>query len=90
MGVFAADIRHAMFVDQKDESCLVPLNEAIDPSKGRLELANSSLSESAVLGMSQQELSADVRLRGGHELGDAQLATHMGSAGVLTTVGLSA
>lgn len=90
MGSIAADIRHAMFVDQKDESCLVPLNEAIDPSKGRLELANSSLSESAVLGMSQQEVSADVRLRGGHELGDAQIATHMGSAGVLTTACVSA
>ena len=33
--------RHAMFVDQVDESCLIPLNEAIDASKGRLELANS-------------------------------------------------
>lgn len=42
--------RHAMFVDQKDESCLIPLNEQIDRSKGRLELANSSLSEMAVLG----------------------------------------
>jgi len=30
-----------MFVDQVDESCLVPFNEAIDASKGRLELANS-------------------------------------------------
>ena len=53
--------RHAMYVDQVDESCVVPFNEAIDPSKGRLELANSesprssqlnpgSLSEAAVLG----------------------------------------
>jgi hypothetical protein len=33
-----------MFVDQVDESCLVPLNEAIDSSKGRLELANSAAS----------------------------------------------
>lgn len=32
-----------MFVDQNDESCLIPLNEAIDSSKGRLELANSEL-----------------------------------------------
>ena len=30
-----------MFVDQVDESCLIPLNEAIDATKGRLELANS-------------------------------------------------
>jgi hypothetical protein len=30
-----------MFVDQKSEQCLVPLNEQIDPSLGRLELANS-------------------------------------------------
>ncbi|ORX36355.1 Thiamin diphosphate-binding protein [Kockovaella imperatae] len=42
--------RHAMLVDQNDESCIIPLNEAIDSSKGRLELANSSLSEMAVLG----------------------------------------
>jgi probable 2-oxoglutarate dehydrogenase E1 component DHKTD1 len=33
--------RHAMFVDQVDESCLIPLNEAVDSSQGRLELANS-------------------------------------------------
>ena len=33
-----------MFVDQVDESCLIPLNEAIDPSRGRLELANSRYS----------------------------------------------
>lgn len=33
--------RHAMFVDQEDESCLIPLNEAIPADKGRLELANS-------------------------------------------------
>jgi len=50
-----------MYVDQVDESCVIPFNEAIDPSKGRLELANSessrsstlisgSLSEAAVLG----------------------------------------
>jgi len=53
-----------MFVDQKSEQCLIPLNEQIDPALGRLELANSesappdlilrlmagSLSEMAVLG----------------------------------------
>ncbi|RXK41404.1 oxoglutarate dehydrogenase (succinyl-transferring), E1 component [Tremella mesenterica] len=42
--------RHAMFVDQVTEQCSVPLNENIDAGKGRLELANSSLSEMAVLG----------------------------------------
>ncbi|WVR03985.1 oxoglutarate dehydrogenase (succinyl-transferring), E1 component [Kwoniella sp. DSM 27419] len=42
--------RHAMFVDQKTESCLVPLNEAFDDNAGKLELANSNLSEMAVLG----------------------------------------
>ena len=42
--------RHAMFVDQVTEQCIIPLNEAIAASKGRLELANSSLSEMAVLG----------------------------------------
>ncbi|PVF93043.1 putative oxoglutarate dehydrogenase precursor [Serendipita vermifera] len=40
--------RHAMFVDQKNENVIVPLNDNI--SGGRLELANSSLSEFAVLG----------------------------------------
>ncbi|GMK58230.1 hypothetical protein CspeluHIS016_0502620 [Cutaneotrichosporon spelunceum] len=41
--------RHAMFVDQKDESCYVPLNDSLD-APGKLELCNSSLSEMAVLG----------------------------------------
>jgi hypothetical protein len=31
-----------MFVDQKSEQCLIPLNEQIDADKGRLELANSA------------------------------------------------
>nr|XP_019004663.1 oxoglutarate dehydrogenase (succinyl-transferring), E1 component [Kwoniella mangroviensis CBS 8507]OCF68124.1 oxoglutarate dehydrogenase (succinyl-transferring), E1 component [Kwoniella mangroviensis CBS 8507] len=42
--------RHAMFVDQKTESCIIPLNEELGESAGKLELANSSLSEMAVLG----------------------------------------
>nr|XP_019050186.1 oxoglutarate dehydrogenase (succinyl-transferring), E1 component [Kwoniella bestiolae CBS 10118]OCF29116.1 oxoglutarate dehydrogenase (succinyl-transferring), E1 component [Kwoniella bestiolae CBS 10118] len=42
--------RHAMFVDQKTESCLIPLNEQLGEDAGKLELANSSLSEMAVLG----------------------------------------
>ena len=42
--------RHAMFVDQESEDCLIPLNESIPSSLGRLEPANSSLSEMAVLG----------------------------------------
>ncbi|WVQ94500.1 oxoglutarate dehydrogenase (succinyl-transferring), E1 component [Kwoniella sp. CBS 9459] len=42
--------RHAMYVDQKTEDCLVPLNEAFGEQAGKLELANSSLSEMAVLG----------------------------------------
>lgn len=33
--------RHAMLVDQKTESVIVPLNAAIPPELGRLELANS-------------------------------------------------
>ncbi|EKM51353.1 uncharacterized protein PHACADRAFT_152038 [Phanerochaete carnosa HHB-10118-sp] len=41
--------RHAMLVDQKTEGVIVPLNENLK-SEGRLELANSSLSEYAVLG----------------------------------------
>ncbi|KAF9051710.1 dehydrogenase E1 and transketolase domain-containing protein 1 [Panaeolus papilionaceus] len=47
--------RHAMLVDQKTEKVTVPLNEfetdvATEKERGRLELANSSLSEMAVLG----------------------------------------
>ncbi|KAL5522783.1 hypothetical protein ACEPAG_8801 [Sanghuangporus baumii] len=41
--------RHAMLVDQLTENVTVPLNAALQ-SEGRLELANSSLSEMAVLG----------------------------------------
>ncbi|KAH9887940.1 dehydrogenase E1 and transketolase domain-containing protein 1 [Cubamyces lactineus] len=41
--------RHAMLVDQRTEGVVVPLNLALDCS-GRLELANSSLSEMGVLG----------------------------------------
>ena len=41
-----------MLVDQKTEGVVVPLNLALDCT-GRLELANSSLSEMAVLGVRQ-------------------------------------
>ncbi|EJC99190.1 dehydrogenase E1 and transketolase domain-containing protein 1 [Fomitiporia mediterranea MF3/22] len=41
--------RHAMLVDQRTENVSVPLNARLN-SEGRLELANSSLSEMAVLG----------------------------------------
>ncbi|KAH9931047.1 dehydrogenase E1 and transketolase domain-containing protein 1 [Amylocystis lapponica] len=41
--------RHAMFVDQRTEGVVVPLNAELD-CEGRLELANSSLSEMAVMG----------------------------------------
>lgn len=77
-----------MFVDQKDESCMVPLNEAIDASKGRLELANSSLSESAVLGGSPGGIRADYRIRGGHELGNAKPIAHLGSSGACITASI--
>ena len=39
-----------MLVDQRTEGVVVPLNLALDCT-GRLELANSSLSEMAVLGV---------------------------------------
>ncbi|KZV93424.1 2-oxoglutarate dehydrogenase, E1 component [Exidia glandulosa HHB12029] len=43
--------RHVMFVDQETEQVVVPLNESDkQPGDGMLELANSSLSEFAVLG----------------------------------------
>jgi probable 2-oxoglutarate dehydrogenase E1 component DHKTD1 len=38
-------VRHAMFVDQQDESVVVPLNTELN-SKGRLELANSKSAHS--------------------------------------------
>ncbi|KAJ3913557.1 dehydrogenase E1 and transketolase domain-containing protein 1 [Lentinula edodes] len=41
--------RHAMLVDQRDERTIVPLNDMLD-GEGKIELANSSLSEMAVLG----------------------------------------
>ncbi|KAG5335307.1 hypothetical protein C0989_001492 [Termitomyces sp. Mn162] len=41
--------RHAMLVDQRTEGVTVPLNSALG-TEGKLELANSSLSEMAVLG----------------------------------------
>jgi probable 2-oxoglutarate dehydrogenase E1 component DHKTD1 len=42
--------RHAMLVDQKTETVIVPLNDDLK-AEGKLELANSSLSEMAVLGV---------------------------------------
>ena len=42
--------RHAMLVTQKTEGVIVPLNDVLG-AQGRLELANSSLSEMAVLGV---------------------------------------
>jgi probable 2-oxoglutarate dehydrogenase E1 component DHKTD1 len=45
--------RHAMLVDQSSEKVVVPLNDEGLGAKGRLELANSSLSEFAVLGVSE-------------------------------------
>ncbi|KAG8217006.1 thiamine diphosphate-binding protein [Butyriboletus roseoflavus] len=42
--------RHAMLVDQNTEGVIVPLNHALTGAVGKLELANSSLSEMAVLG----------------------------------------
>ena len=44
-----------MLVDQKTEGVVVPLNLAL-ACKGRLELANSSLSEMAVLGVRYRQL----------------------------------
>ncbi|KAH7905206.1 thiamine diphosphate-binding protein [Hygrophoropsis aurantiaca] len=42
--------RHAMLVDQRTEAVVVPLNYGLAEAEGRLEIANSSLSEMAVLG----------------------------------------
>lgn len=43
--------RHAMLVNQKTEGVIVPLNDELE-ADGKLELANSSLSEFGVLGVS--------------------------------------
>lgn len=42
--------RHAMFVDQETNDIHIPLNHITDNQGGKLELANSPLSEEAVLG----------------------------------------
>jgi probable 2-oxoglutarate dehydrogenase E1 component DHKTD1 len=47
--------RHAMFVNQEDESVIVPLNAELK-CDAKLELANSSLSEFAVMGVSPRSL----------------------------------
>ena len=44
-----------MLVDQKAEGVVVPLNLALD-CKGRLELANTSLSEMAILGVRHRRI----------------------------------
>ncbi|KAL6266999.1 hypothetical protein P5V15_000079 [Pogonomyrmex californicus] len=42
--------RHAMLVDQSTEAIFIPLNSMISGQTGKLEIANSILSEEAVLG----------------------------------------
>ncbi|XP_036143578.1 probable 2-oxoglutarate dehydrogenase E1 component DHKTD1, mitochondrial isoform X2 [Monomorium pharaonis] len=42
--------RHAMLVDQSTEAIFIPLNSIVDNQIGKLEVANSILSEEAVLG----------------------------------------
>ncbi|XP_018349892.1 PREDICTED: probable 2-oxoglutarate dehydrogenase E1 component DHKTD1, mitochondrial isoform X2 [Trachymyrmex septentrionalis] len=42
--------RHAMLVDQSTEAIFIPLNSMVDNQTGKLEIANSILSEEAVLG----------------------------------------
>lgn len=41
--------RHAMFIDQETDEIYIPLNDIISDQKGFLEVANSPLSEEAVL-----------------------------------------
>ena len=65
-----------MLVDQKTEGVVVPLNLALDCT-GRLELANSSLSEMAVLGVCAP--GGHLTLRGTEADVDSSLNT--GSAG---------
>lgn len=42
--------RHAMLIDQETNDIYIPLNHVHKDQKGKLELANSILSEEAVLG----------------------------------------
>ncbi|ORY48503.1 dehydrogenase E1 and transketolase domain-containing protein 1 [Rhizoclosmatium globosum] len=42
--------RHAMLVDQTDEHVIIPLNHITESQTGKMEIANSNLSEFAVLG----------------------------------------
>ncbi|KAJ3117620.1 hypothetical protein HK100_000776 [Physocladia obscura] len=42
--------RHAMLVDQNDEHVVIPLNHIFETQGGKMEIANSNLSEFAVLG----------------------------------------
>ena len=73
--------RHAMLVDQRTEGVAVPLNLALE-CEGRLELANSSLSEMAVLGV--RECGIRITRRGGPLMLMPILMTHslnMASAG---------
>lgn len=42
--------RHVMLVDQSNERTIIPLNRLSPKQRGMLEIANSSLSEYAVLG----------------------------------------
>ena len=42
--------RHAMLVDQNTNEIYIPLNDMVKEHQGRLEIANSILSEEAVLG----------------------------------------
>jgi len=42
--------RHAMLVDQDTNEIYIPLNDMVEEQKGKLEIANSILSEEAVLG----------------------------------------
>lgn len=71
-----------MLVDQRTESVYVPLNELT--SEHKIELANSSLSEMAVLGVRYLHYSFRVcslicrPVRSWHVLGESQHPAHMG------------
>jgi probable 2-oxoglutarate dehydrogenase E1 component DHKTD1 len=41
--------RHAMLVDQQSNEIYIPMNDIMEDQKGKLEIANSILSEEAVL-----------------------------------------
>jgi 2-oxoglutarate dehydrogenase complex dehydrogenase (E1) component-like enzyme len=57
-----------MLVDQSTNEIYIPLNDILPEQTGKLEMANSILSEEAVLGMSTNMLYKEVVSRAGNPI----------------------